>query len=56
VLDQRRRAKNVKAPVPPILPDDPRVRDLVVPARYLGAYDALARACKKNHDQENGDE
>jgi len=56
VLEQRRRAKNVKASVPPVLPDDPRVRDLVVPARHLGAYDALARAGKKNCDQENGDE
>ncbi|HEX9294932.1 MAG TPA: IS21 family transposase [Polyangiaceae bacterium] len=54
VLDQRRRAKNVKVTVPPVLPNDPRVRDLVVAPRSLGAYDVLARAGKKG--DEDGDE
>jgi transposase len=33
--------------VPAVLPDDPRVRDMVVPTRSLGAYDALARSGDK---------
>ncbi len=49
VLDQRRRARGARPPLPPILPDDPRVRDLVVPPRNLGAYDALAN---REHDDE----
>lgn len=55
VLDQRRRAKNARVPVPPVLPNDPRVRDLVVPTRSLGAYDALAHP-GKNADNEGSDE
>ena len=51
VLDQRRRARGTQAPVPPVLPDDPRVRDLVVAPRALGVYDALARRRKEDgHD------
>ncbi len=53
VLDQRRRARKTLAPIPVVLPDDPRVRNLVVAPRSLGVYDALARAGKKN---ERGDE
>ena len=34
-------------PLPVVLPDDPRVRDLRVPGRTLGAYDALARSGDK---------
>jgi hypothetical protein len=30
-----------------VLPDDPRVRDLRVPTRPLGDYDALARSRNK---------
>ncbi len=44
ILDQRRRARGARAPVPVVLPEDPRVRDLTVVARPLGAYDALARS------------
>jgi transposase len=47
VLDQRRRARGARTPMPPVLPDDPRVRDLIIPPRSLGAYDALARSGKK---------
>jgi transposase len=47
VLDQRRRARNASVPLPVVLPDDPRVRDLRIPIRPLGAYDALARSGDK---------
>ena len=47
ILDQRRRARGVPVAVPAVLPDDPRVRDMVVPTRALGAYDALARSGEK---------
>jgi hypothetical protein len=47
ILDQRRRARGAPVNVPPVLPDDPRVRDMVVPPRALGAYDALARSGDK---------
>jgi hypothetical protein len=47
ILDQRRRARKAPVPLPVVLPDDPRVRDLRVPARPLGAYDALARSGDK---------
>jgi transposase len=47
ILDQRRRARKAVVPLPPILPDDPRVRDLRVPTRPLGDYDALARSGDK---------
>jgi transposase len=52
VLDQRRRARGQRAPLPPVLPNDPRVKDLVVPPRSLGAYDALARSGKKEDNHE----
>ncbi|HEY6399537.1 MAG TPA: IS21 family transposase [Solirubrobacteraceae bacterium] len=47
ILDQRRRARGAPVVVPAVLPDDPRVRDLVVPTRSLDAYDALARSGDK---------
>lgn len=53
VLDQRRRARKTLVPIPVVLPDDPRVRNLVVTPRPLGVYDALARAGEK---KETGDE
>ncbi len=49
ILDQRRRARKAAVPLPVVLPDDPRVRDLRVPSRPLGAYDALARSGDKKH-------
>ena len=48
ILDQRRRARGVPVAVPAVLPDDPRVHDMVVPTRSLGAYDALARSGDKS--------
>lgn len=50
VLDQRRRARGEKAPLEVVLPDDPRVRDLVVAPRSLASYDRLACAPKENAD------
>jgi hypothetical protein len=47
ILDQRRRARKAAVPLPVVLPDDPRVRDLRVTTRPLGAYDALARSGDK---------
>jgi hypothetical protein len=47
ILDQRRRARKAAVPLPVVLPDDPRVRDLRVSTRPLGAYDALARSGDK---------
>jgi len=51
ILDQRRRARKASVPLPVVLPDDPRVRDLRVPTRPLGDYDALARGDKKRAGQ-----
>ena len=41
LLEQRRRARGQKPPMPVELPCDPRVRDLRVAAHNLGDYDAL---------------
>jgi transposase len=54
VLDQRRRARNASVPLPVVLPDDPRVRDLRIPIRPLDAYDALARSGDKKGDKNKG--
>jgi len=43
LLDQRARAKKAPPPIPVVLPDDPRVRDLRVTPHALTAYDALAK-------------
>lgn len=43
VLDRRRREVGKAPPVAVALPDDPRIRDLVVPPRSLRAYDQLGR-------------
>lgn len=42
ILDQRRRARGAPVPLDPVLPDDPRVRDLVLLPHRLDAYDRLA--------------
>jgi len=54
VLDQRRRARGTPTLVPVVLPNDPRVRDLVVPTRSLSAYDSLARSGDKTSESEKG--
>jgi transposase len=43
VLDQRARARKSPPPIPVVLPDDPRVRDLRVTPHALTDYDALAK-------------
>jgi len=43
LLEQRRRARGQRPPVPVSLPDDPRVRDLDVASHPLESYDALTR-------------
>ncbi len=40
-LERRRRTRRQLPPVPVVLPADPRVRDLDVPAHALESYDAL---------------
>ena len=42
VLEQRRRARRAPVPFEPVLPDDPRVRDLDVTPHPLASYDVLA--------------
>jgi len=51
VLEQQRRARHLKPPLPPLLPDDPRVRDLVVAPRSLHVYDALTRSAEEDSDE-----
>jgi transposase len=43
ILDQRLRARGVPPALPPVLPDDARVRNLTTGTRPLGTYDKLAR-------------
>ncbi len=40
-LERRRRTRRQLPPIPVVLPDDPRVRDLDVAAQALESYDAL---------------
>ena len=42
LLEQRRRARRQRPPVPVVLPADPRVRDLDVSAHALESYDDLS--------------
>ena len=51
VLDQRRRASKAPLPIPVVLPDDPRVRNLIVLPRALRDYDALAGRADKKDDR-----
>lgn len=43
ILDQRRRARRAPLRVEPVLPDDPRVRELHVTPHSLATYDVLAK-------------
>jgi hypothetical protein len=43
LLDQRTRARKARPPIPVVLPDDPRVRDLRVTPHTLADYDALSK-------------
>jgi transposase len=42
ILDQRRRARGAPVPLEILLPDDPRVRDVVIIPHRLDSYDQLA--------------
>jgi transposase len=44
LLDQRRRARGAPIPIQAVLPDDPRIRDLVLVPHSLDRYDRLAVA------------
>ena len=52
ILDQRSRARGVPATVDPVLPDDPRVRDLVVTPHPLDHYDRIGRSQHEEDDDE----
>lgn len=49
LLEQRRRARGERPPVPVTLPDDPRVRDLDVSPHPLERYDDLTRSRPDAH-------
>jgi transposase len=53
VLDRRRFASGQPPPVPVVLPDDPRIKNLVVKPHALGTYDALNT--KGGDDTDNDD-
>ena len=42
ILDQRARARGVRPPLDVVLPDDPRVRDVVVTPHSLERYDRIS--------------
>ncbi|HBY98171.1 MAG TPA: IS21 family transposase [Chloroflexi bacterium] len=44
VLDQRRRARGAPTPIEPVLPDNPRLRNIVLVPHALDSYDRLAAA------------
>jgi transposase len=58
VLERRRREREQPPPVAVELPDDPRVRDLVVRPHPLDSYDALQEASeeKKDHGDDSGEQ
>jgi transposase len=50
ILDQRRRGRGAPVPIPPVLPNDPRVRDTHVTPHALASYDVLAGRDGGHHD------
>lgn len=50
LLEQRRRARRQRPPVPVVLPADPRVRDLDVSPHALESYDDLSRPTPDDPD------
>jgi transposase len=56
VLERRRRERDQPPPVPVQLPDDPRVRDLVVRPHALDSYDTLRPAQQEEHTDDDEDE
>ena len=55
ILETGRRARGERPAIPVELPDDPRIRDLVVRPHLLESYDALAEFStdEKEHDDDN---
>jgi transposase len=51
VLDRHRRARGAPVPLETVLPDDPRVRDLVVTPHALDTYDQLGGTDPGGHDE-----
>jgi transposase len=51
LLDTQARARKALPPIPVVLPDDPRVRDLRVTPHALTRYDALAKE-ENDHDDD----
>jgi len=56
VLDQRRRQRGAPVPIHVVLPDDPKVRDLVLTPHSLGSYDRIAQAASAEPGEQNNDE
>jgi hypothetical protein len=56
VLDQRRRTRGQPIPIEVVLPDDPRVRDLVLTPHALESYDRLGRAGQSSPQTADDDE
>ncbi len=50
ILDQRRRGRGASVPLPPVLPNDPRIRDTHVTPHALGTYDVLAAKKERGHE------
>ena len=50
VLEQRRQERNQPPPTAVVLPDDPRVRDLVVTPHELEHYDPMTEEDPDEHD------
>jgi transposase len=55
VLDRRRFERGQPPPVPVALPDDPRIKNLVVKPHALGTYDALAATNEEHPDADAND-
>ena len=53
LLDQRTRANKAPPPIPVVLPDDPRVRDLRVTPHALTDYDLLAKETDDDHHDQD---
>jgi transposase len=56
ILEQQRRAEGRRPALPVELPDDPRVRDLVVRPHPLESYDALAADLTEHQEHDDHDE
>ena len=54
ILEQHQQARHQEPPVAVALPDDPRVRDLVVHPHDLATYDQLTTESADDNDDNNG--